>query len=98
MQLVRNREREAFAVLRIVLQILQFRLRNVQGLPGDYGFFLRLVVLEFAVIHSKAELIRPAEQIRLRKTKSDVTLQRANIALHAQRFSKTQEVIGAVIQ
>src|SRR5579862_769338 len=97
MQLVAQRSGKAGARLRVVLQILQEGVGNIDLLPGENRLLPGLVEVVFLGEDGKSALDRPVKEIRLGETKRQNALGVANAALYRERLAQAQEVIGAVV-
>src|SRR5437588_6624786 len=66
-QRITQRGREAFARLRVILQVLQYSIGKIQVLPAENRELSRLVVADLVPVDAKAELQWPVKHIVLRE-------------------------------
>src|SRR5581483_4139957 len=96
MERITGRQRETTARLRVVLQVLQKRIGQVQLLPRQDRELLSLVVVELAGVHGEAYLEGPVEHVWLGEAEQQVALQVPDACLDLQGFAESQKVVGGV--
>src|SRR4029077_15270111 len=94
-QRVASKNREAGAVLRVILNVLRV---DADGLSGGQRRLLRLVELIFVRENRESRRDRPVKQIRLRETAHQASLQVAELRGKRQRFAQAEEIVGLICQ
>ena len=94
---IAERTGESDARLRVVLQVLQHGVGQIQGLAAENGKLARLVIAYFVVVNVKAKLQRPVKHVRLRKAEADGAGEVPDAGLNLQRLTQAEEVVGGVV-
>src|SRR5205807_10344169 len=92
------RGREAFARLRVILQVLQYSIGKIQVLPAENRELPRLVVADLVPVDAKAELQWPVKHIGLREREQHAARQVPQADLNLQRLAQTKKVVGRIAQ
>jgi len=92
---IARKNRESFTVLIVVFRDRRID-RNV--LAQQDGLLSGLIEIVTALKYGKAAGNRPVEEIRLRETKRESLLDRAELRGKRQPFAQTQKVVGLICQ
>ena len=93
-QRIAQRRGEPSARLRVILQVLQHGVGQVQVLPAEDGELPGLVVLGLGVVHVETKLQWPVKHVGLGKAEPDALRQIPDAGLDLKRLTQTEEVVG----
>src|SRR5581483_10044073 len=95
---IAQREGEARARLRVVLQVLKQGRRQVQPLASKNFGLLRLVEVELSGVNRESRLQRAVPQVGLGESELEIALAVTDVCADAESFPQAQKIVGLVSQ